>query len=229
MKRFNNLFSGSDNAPATSHAFHFSQASIPSPDRGISSGNKAASSSANTLLPPPSSQPQYANQVPVGLYTSVGAVSNPPSPSAHHPNAYLQLRQIHSASPSPAPDSVRGGAQQYFDYIPVQQATTAMAQPGFLTSVQNIAIAPTQPASLYAQSQAGLPSPSSAGPSVSAPQTLDRNELHKSLKALEGLLVSLDEYRDLSQRMAKVEKKIARGANDLGKGKAVKEVPCESL
>ena len=76
----------------------------------------------------------------------------------------------------------------------------------------------------YANQPGGLPA--AQGPS-GAGTNFDRNELHKSLKALENLLISLDEYRELAAKMAKVEKRVAKAANELAKGKMTREIPGE--
>lgn len=47
------------------------------------------------------------------------------------------------------------------------------------------------------------------------PAPIDRQTLQKSLRCLETMLVALDEYRELSSRLAKVEKRIAKAGRDL--------------
>ncbi len=69
-----------------------------------------------------------------------------------------------------------------------------------------------------------------APPSSSADVHLvERPDLHKSLKALETLLVNLDEYRDLSARLAKVQKRLAKSASDLERNKVVLDTPSQTL
>lgn len=58
---------------------------------------------------------------------------------------------------------------------------------------------------------------------------IERNDLHKSVKALEGILVTLDEYRDLRTKLAKCEKKLSKGLNEMAKVKAIEEVPSQTL
>lgn len=47
------------------------------------------------------------------------------------------------------------------------------------------------------------------------PAPVDRPTLQKSLRALETLLVTLDEYRELSTRLSKVEKRLAKAGKEL--------------
>lgn len=56
------------------------------------------------------------------------------------------------------------------------------------------------------------------GIAVQAEHSVDRADLHKSLKALETLLVQLDEYRDLQSRFSKIEKKLSRSCLEVAKG-----------
>lgn len=55
------------------------------------------------------------------------------------------------------------------------------------------------------------------------PTPIDRLALQKSLKALETLLVAVDEYRELNVRLAKVEKRLAKSAKELGASLVSKE------
>ncbi len=72
-----------------------------------------------------------------------------------------------------------------------------------------------------------LAASASAHANVAGGPPFERAELHKSLKSIEALLVSLDEYRDLAARLAKAEKKVAKAAAEVAKGKMTREVPGE--
>lgn len=99
---------------------------------------------------------------------------------------------------------------------------------GLLAPVQNLASSssrPTSPTSLALSKQHQQEVDNKAGQS----HTIERNDLHKSLKALEAVLVAVDEYRDLKSRLAKSEKRLAKSLNELGKTKALEEVPANTI
>ena len=52
-------------------------------------------------------------------------------------------------------------------------------------------------------------------PTHPPPTAADRAALQKSLKAMEVMLVTLDEYRDLRHKLAKVEKRLSKNGRDL--------------
>jgi hypothetical protein len=58
-------------------------------------------------------------------------------------------------------------------------------------------------------------------PPIDPNRLLGRGALQKSLLAVESLLQALDEYRNLSARLAKAQKRLARAARDLATG-----LPC---
>jgi hypothetical protein len=59
--------------------------------------------------------------------------------------------------------------------------------------------------------------------------TIERTEMHKGLKSLETLLATLDEYRDLKNRIAKSEKRLAKNLAELSKSKMLEDVPSQTL
>lgn len=73
-----------------------------------------------------------------------------------------------------------------------------------------------------------IPDPASSQTNLQA-HSVERTELYKGLKAFESVLVSLDEHRDLKTRLSKCEKKLAKSAMELGKAKAIEEVPSQTL
>jgi hypothetical protein len=81
-------------------------------------------------------------------------------------------------------------------------------QPGTHTPL-SYAISPRS-----APSSPSYPFPIVPAPPVFKPQ-VERPTLHKSLAALSGLLVALDEYRDLSAASAKAQKKVAKACKEV--------------
>ncbi|SPO31531.1 uncharacterized protein UTRI_06462_B [Ustilago trichophora] len=158
---------------------------------------------ANLLLPPSqTAQPQQPSQQP--LYGS-RQVS---------PQSSQTL--LHSARASPQPYSP--SAQHHYFDLPTR-------------AVSPIAGATPPPISPLAHP---LPTPSASTSALKPVSSADVNlverpDLHKSLKALESLLVNLDEYRDLSARLAKVEKKLAKSASELERTKVVQDTPAQTL
>ncbi|CBQ71408.1 conserved hypothetical protein [Sporisorium reilianum SRZ2] len=123
-----------------------------------------------------------------------------------------QSSQVFATTPQPTSASAQ---QQYFD-LPIRSIS-----PG-PRSVSPMAPMPTLNHS--ASSSALNPAPSNTDGHL-----VERPDLHKSLKALESLLVNLDEYRDLSARLAKVEKKLAKSTSELERTKVVLDTPSQTL
>ena len=120
------------------------------------------------------------------------------------------------ASPQPASASAQ---QQYFD-LPIRAVSpSAAASPRPVSPLAQPILSNSVPLS-------SAPAP---GLSASNVHLVERPELHKSLKALESLLVNLDEYRDLSARLAKVEKKLAKSTSELERTKVVLDTPSQTL
>ncbi len=167
---------------------------------GLSSAGYDAG--ANLLLPP-SQSGQQAQQTQL----QQGSGSRQITPQSSQTMLYTNR-----ASPQPYSPSAQ---QQYFD-LPVRAVSPGAA-----------AMAATTPAPLPA-----TPSATSYAANMVSSQNVhlvERPELHKSLKALESLLVNLDEYRDLSARLAKVEKKLAKSASELERTKVVLDTPAQTL
>ncbi|PWY99578.1 hypothetical protein BCV70DRAFT_109800 [Testicularia cyperi] len=136
-----------------------------------------------------------------------------------------QQVQDYSASLRGSPQPISPSPQQQFFELPA-----GMSQPRSITPVQNLAARPVSP--MAPPTSPGQQPSQHAQLSLQSQQDLllvERPDLHKSLKALESLLVNLDEYRDVSARLAKVEKKLAKSAADLEKIKAVRDAPSQTL
>ena len=108
-------------------------------------------------------------------------------PSAPSPSEYFPPQPYYASSTSPLPSpGIQHHAQLYFASPQAPQSTQSPVIPEYLPS---------------------------AGVSAAVP--IDRQALQRSLKSLEGLLVSLDEYRDLHAKLAKAEKKLGKNVRDL--------------
>ncbi|PWN44262.1 hypothetical protein IE81DRAFT_321409 [Ceraceosorus guamensis] len=136
-------------------------------------------------------------------------------------------------SPQASAAAAAAAAAAYFDFNP----HAALGVPGVGGTPTTPGVAALTPSispsgSYNVSGRSTSPTPTtgtvSASPGGNGPQ-LERSDLHKSLKSLESLLVTFDEYRDLSARMAKCEKRLAKGAKELGQGKAYAEVPGQTL
>lgn len=126
---------------------------------------------------------------------------------------------LRSARASPQPQSPSMQPQQYFD-LPSRSVS-----PGAANSPR-----PLSPFGQPLATPGAFESTSTSKPIPSSDVHLvERPDLHKSLKALESLLVNLDEYRDLAARLAKVEKKMAKSASELERTKVVRETPSQTL
>lgn len=130
--------------------------------------------------------------------------------SAHSPYSYPRppgqsTPYSERAGGGPSASSPSG----YFPPQPYASSTSPLPSPGIQPHPQPyIAQAPQSTQALIPP--AYLPS---AGVSAAAP--IDRQTLQRSLRSLEGLLVSLDEYRDLRAKLAKAEKKLGKNIKDL--------------
>ncbi|UZJ55419.1 hypothetical protein CBS101457_004739 [Exobasidium rhododendri] len=130
------------------------------------------------------------------------------------------------------PQFVAPAGQQYFE---LQTSRTMSPTPssnalmsigaGSLAPLQNIAyhLPPASPGAFGL-----IPDNSNSATNMQA-HSIDRNDLHKGLKSLEGMLVTLDEYRDLKSKLAKCEKRLAKSLVELSKSKALEEVPSQTL
>lgn len=107
-----------------------------------------------------------------------------------------------------------------------------MVDAGPLAAMQHIAPQFTGQQQMVTTHQPGttetLTDPTSTLTNMQA-HAIERPDLHKGVKALEGVLISLDEYRELKGKLAKCEKKLAKGLNEMGKAKAFEEVPSKTL
>ncbi|PWN51267.1 hypothetical protein IE53DRAFT_57362 [Violaceomyces palustris] len=177
-----------------------------------SSPSDLAQPSAHLLAPPTSSRSSFsrsASQATSGSQSRPS--SNPPSPS--DPSTELPWGSSFRSSP----------ATQYFDIPPTYRGPgtpTPQSGPSQQPLAQSLGRSPSPSFSALNGSNNAQPPPDAS---------IERNELHKSLKAMETLLVNLDEYRDLTAKIAKVEKKIAKSATELEKSKAIKEAPSKTF
>ncbi|EPQ30481.1 uncharacterized protein PFL1_02007 [Pseudozyma flocculosa PF-1] len=222
MRRVQKFIGVADAKPAS--------APLPSPSSTARHANTGESGSSGSLsydsqhantatagsnLQVPAGTPGiYQNQptAPSGSVQSPSSMrgSNPPSPSMHNRASVAQppygdyfAAARTSGATSPVPSA--GPMQTPRPITPV--LPSGAPSPG---------LGPTMPT--WAQS-------ATAGEALA----IERADLHKTLKALEGLLVNLDEYRDLAARMAKAEKKLARSASELAKVKSVQRAPSATL
>ncbi|GAC94324.1 hypothetical protein PHSY_001895 [Pseudozyma hubeiensis SY62] len=162
--------------------------------------------STSSRLLPPSQSAQPAQLSPQQSRPGSRQVSPQTSQSLLRPSL---------ASPQPKSPTAQ---QQYFD-LPINGASpNGAASPRPLSPL-------ALPVLNHAASTSTL-NPTSNSVDVSL---VERADLHKSLKAVESLLVNLDEYRDLSARLAKVERKLAKSASELERTKVVLETPSQTL
>lgn len=178
-------------------------ASIPTPTGTTAS--LSYDSASNHLLPP--TQSTLPQQLPS---QQSHAGSRQVSPQTSH-----SLLPPSGASPQPTSPSAQ---HQYFE-LPMRATSPSAA-------VSPRSISPLGlPALNNAASHSALNTTSNSGDL----NLVERADLHKSLKAIESLLVNLDEYRDLSSRLAKVQKKLAKSASDLERTKVVQDTPSQTL
>lgn len=106
----------------------------------------------------------------------------------------------------------------------------SVAGAGLLTPVQNIATPLSRQVTVTAQpgTAAIMTDANSSTTNVQA-HALERNELHKALRSLEGLLLVVDEYKDLKCRLAKCEKRMTKSLEEMTKSKAFEHVPSKTL
>ena len=206
MKKVQRFMGVGDSKPASAPlATSPSNSYLASPMMAASTPVAATSTSydtSNNRLLPPSSQQTAQPQQP----------SQQPLYGSRQVSPQSSYTLLHSARASPQPYSP--SAQQHYFDLP-----TRAVSPGLATSPRPVSPLPTPSAST-----------SVLKPISSAEVHLvERPDLHKSLKALESLLVNLDEYRDLSARLAKVEKKLAKSASELERTKVVLDTPAQTL
>ena len=207
MKKVQRFIGVGDSKPAsaplsTSPANSLLNSGISSNQYAVPSTSRATSTSYDAganLLLPPSLAAQTSQQTSQQSQYTSRQLS---------PQSSQTILQSARASPQPYSPSAQ---QQYFD-LP-----TRSLSPGLATS-PNAASPLAQP----------LPTPS-AQPSANDAILVERSDLHKSLKALESLLVNLDEYCHLSAHLAKVEKKLAKSASQLERTKIVLDTPAQTL
>ncbi|GAC76227.1 hypothetical protein PANT_20c00013 [Moesziomyces antarcticus T-34] len=148
------------------------------------------------------------------------------SPSANHllpptsQSASVALQQPQYASRQVSPQS-----SQSMLHSPAARASPQPHSPSAQQQYFDIPPRAVSPAALSPQPVSPLAPPSSSADV----HLVERPDLHKSLKALETLLVNLDEYRDLSARLAKVQKRLAKSASDLERNKVVLDTPSQTL
>ncbi|TKY87597.1 hypothetical protein EX895_003611 [Sporisorium graminicola] len=189
-------------------------ASVPlstSPGNSFLSAGLLSSPYASTPTTPGAAAAAAAGGASVS-YDVTASRLLPPTQSMpdQRPQISPQSSQVF-ATPQPTNASAQ---QQYFDLpisavSPSPRSVSPLAMPSLSHSASSSALNPTS--------------------SAADVQLVERSDLHKSLKALESLLVNLDEYRDLSARLAKVEKKLAKSTSELERTKVVLETPSQTL
>ncbi|KAL9933201.1 hypothetical protein V8E36_007919 [Tilletia maclaganii] len=201
---------------------------------------------ALSMLPQRSSNELSLPQTTPPLQGSRSGAHSPVSPYARspvEPTALLQQQQQQAyfelaAASNLYLQSVNPGAHSM--QAPIAIAPQALTPPPPISILQQAQSSPLPSPGRMAQAQLGAlqtedsfsavgAGPASAGTAGADTSALDRNDLHKVLRSLEGLLVGLDEYRELQLKMAKIEKKIAKSAADMSKIKSVKHVPSQVL
>lgn len=218
MKKVQRFMGVGDSKPASAPLSVSPGKSFLNAGIGINSGQFASAQSADgaaaslscdspsSRLLPPSQSAQSAQLSPQRSQPSSRQVS---------PQTSQSLLRPALASPQPKSPSAQ---QQYFD-LPVNGCSpNGAASPRPLSPLG-------LPVLNHAASTSTL-NPTSNSVDVNL---VERADLHKSLKAVESLLVNLDEYRDLSARLAKVERKLAKSASELERTKVVLETPSQTL
>lgn len=148
----------------------------------------------------------------------------------------------------------RGSSADSQGYFP-QQSNPRMSLPACSQPQQQQyflqAPAPITPGGMRPSSPLATPSPSSnsnnnlsrppsrepitpsnedaGGPVFSSSYSIDRADLHKLLKSYETILVTLDEYRQASASLSRLEKKLSKACVELSKSKAVAPLPSTAL
>lgn len=143
------------------------------------------------------------------------------------------------SSPRPASrlsnKSMQGGASLpgYFDQQPNGTTTpipNAAPPPHLAVGSQARPMSPRTPDQNSADSRSfDTRFPLVASAPANEDRSLDRNELHKMLKALEVLLFSFNEYRTAQTQIAKLESKLAKSCSDLVKTKGLATLPSNAL
>lgn len=211
MKRI--LFGQDSKQPASSHVAQSTQ---------LSTNQSPSSTSQSQPNSTDSSNVQFLSTHPNLNLNLNGSMRSTSYASSIHSNNYFDHQQIsnnnnnNSSNPStPIPQSISIPFPQ-----PQQQQQSHL---NLSPSSNQVDFIPTPIGPSI------NPDSNSSSQQLNAQYGIERTDLHKSLKSLESLLVSLDEYRDLSNKLSKVEKRIAKNASELAKGKAVKEIPGEYL
>ncbi|KAN0064887.1 hypothetical protein ACQY0O_001944 [Thecaphora frezii] len=213
MRRMQKFIGTADSKPASAPI-----PSLSNSGQHGSSGSSGSSSSQAFANASTSSDSQYAAssslQVPAGTSSSIFQNQLTAPYGSSYGNAPASpLRG--SNPPSPNLQNRTVAQPPYADYFAASPVPSAgpMQTPRPITPVQ--------------ATRAVSPGPGAAAPDDGL--AIERTDLHKTLKALEGLLVNLDEYRDLAARMAKVEKKLAKSASELEKIKSTRQAPSCTL
>lgn len=166
----------------------------------------------------------------------ISTIQNSPSQGAYQAGHGVNLLQMPTAGYMSAASASSGSSprtpqyttptQQYFDIhrsgtiSPAPSSSTMMLGSGVLAPVQNMAVSPG--------ASNVLPVNTSSTTDVQS-HIVERNELHKGLKSLESLLITFDEYRDLKNKLAKCEKRLAKNLGELSKSKMLEETPSQTL
>jgi len=111
----------------------------------------------------------------------------------------------------------------YFGVTAAQHSSSSVSNGGLSPSLHAPTSRNVSPAQsprledgpLYPQSTTTAATTTNNWASRTPPNPIDRPTLQKSLKCLETLLVAMDEYRELSTRLAKVEKRLAKAGKEL--------------
>jgi len=232
MKRlFGNQNSSSNNTPAA----QTSESNVIAANKRPTSPSEATSLAGSTAITPSLSATQRAPLYSRASHSfSSQAIQTPALLSPHTPTA-SNVNPFELFPPSLALSPINSRSSNQFTPLP---NSTSYVGSSPMAAVQHIVPQYTGQTSLLnsggmmATSQPGtLPILADSNASLTNMQAhaIERNDLHKSVKALEGILVSLDEYRDLRTKLAKCEKKLSKGLNEMAKVKAIEEVPSQTL
>lgn len=185
------------------------------------SATLAPNSSSSTISPSHSSASSLDRNIPTSSTASTyhhhyashhSASLN--TPSIHDINTYPRPSGMSTPYSSSAPDLSPGLG--YFGVLPSSSASSNGG--GLSPSLQSTSrnVSPAQSPRLEMRSLPSTTAPDNPNYASSTPPVpIDRPTLQKSLRCLETLLVTMDEYRELSVRMAKVEKRLAKAGREL--------------
>ncbi|PWN34183.1 uncharacterized protein FA14DRAFT_70132 [Meira miltonrushii] len=164
------------------------------------------------------------------------ALQTPPSLLSPHTPSTNNVNPFELFPPSLALSPINShSSSTHLQFTPLQSSTSYVgASP--MAAVQHIApqytgqtVLSTGTMTTVQPGTVPILSDSNASATNMQSHAIERNDLHKSVKALEGILISLDEYRDLRTKLAKCEKKLSKGLNEMAKVKAIEEVPSQTL